>query len=131
MSSRNWVISLTSQFLSKQSARPRRNHTPLAGVEACVLEDRRLLSAAIYVGNAQYQLPAVVNDPGQVLFTGGTAKGQDWGALPQKLLTFTNNSTDQHTIYPFLYSPNTSATRRMERTFWACPLASPSPSLFH
>ncbi len=106
MSSRNWLISLTSQLLPKNSARRRRNHTLLGGLEACVLEERRLLSAAIYVGNTQYQLPSVVNDPSQVLFTGGAAKGQDWGALPQKLLTFTNNSADKHTIYPFLYSPN-------------------------
>src|SRR5262245_1568040 len=104
---RNWLTWVRRPFLSHKSARRRPHPTLLAAVQVCVLEDRRLLSGGtINVGNVAYQLNAVVNDPSQVLFTGGTAKGQDWGTVPQKQITFTNNSTDKQTIYPFLYSPN-------------------------
>jgi hypothetical protein len=77
-------------------------------LEVAALEDRRLLSGAtFYVGTNSYQVSTVVNDPSQLMFMGGTAKGQDWGAVPTKTFTFTNNSTISHqTIYPFLYSPN-------------------------
>jgi hypothetical protein len=77
-------------------------------LEVAMLEDRRLLSGATFnVGTNAYQVSTVVNDPSQLMFMGGTAKGQDWGAVPTKTFTFTNNSTVSHqTIYPFLYTPN-------------------------
>src|SRR5262249_50721932 len=106
MTRNNWLTWVRRPFLSQTSAR-RRHPTLLGSVQVCVLEERRLLSGAtINVGNQQYQLATVVNDPNQVLFMGGVAKGQDWGTVPQKQITFTNNSSDKQTIYPFLYSPN-------------------------
>lgn len=93
----------------KKQPKPRRRAAVQPRLEA--LEDRCLPNGApaatIYVGDKSYDIATVVNDPGQVLFMGGQAKGQDWGQVPQKTITFTNNAGDKSTIYPFLYSPNT------------------------
>jgi hypothetical protein len=108
MSRTNWLSRLTNRSRSPKGARPRRHRAPLGAVRDWLLEDRILMSATIFVGTNSYQVPTV-NSPTQVLFLGGTAKGQNWGTVPRKLLTFTNNSTDKQTIYPFLYSPNNEA----------------------
>ena len=46
------------------------------------------------------------------MFLGGTSPltgDIDWGTVPTKSVTFTNNSNNKQTIYPFLYSPNNTA----------------------
>src|SRR5262245_17457441 len=109
MSRTNWLSWLTNRSRSQKSARqcrPACSRVPLGNLRDWLLEDRCLPSTStIFVGNNSYQL-TTIDDPTQVLFLGGMAKGVDWGTVPQKLLTFTNNSTDKQTIYPFLYSPN-------------------------
>jgi len=107
MSRTNWLSWLTNRPRSQKSAR--RRHMPLGHLRDWLLEDRCLPSTStIFVGNDSFQL-TTIDDPTQVLFLGGTAKGVNWGTVPQKLLTFTNNSADHQTIYPFLYSPNDTA----------------------
>jgi hypothetical protein len=119
MSRTNWLSRLTNRSRSQKNIhgrRPAYRRRPLGNVRDWLLEDRCLPSGSalplaapttstIFVGNNSYQL-TTIDDPTQVLFLGGTAKGVDWGTVPQKLLTFTNNSADHQTIYPFLYSPN-------------------------
>ncbi len=59
-----------------------------------------------------YTLKNVAANPAAVMFMGGTSPntpGVDWGTVPTKSFTFTNNSNNKETIYPFLYSPNNTA----------------------
>ncbi len=101
--------------------------------EFSVLEDRCLMSrghlahhgakaadqSTIYVankdgtpGDQSYKLQNVKSNPGDVIFLGGTSPntpGVDWGTVPTKSFTFTNNSNNKDTIYPFLYAPNNTA----------------------
>jgi hypothetical protein len=96
---------LRRRLHSSSSARlgqRRGSHSAL--LEVTLLEDRCVL-APIYVGTNVYQV-TTVSDASKVLFMGGTAKGQNWGTMPQKELTLFNNSSDKQTIFPFLYSPN-------------------------
>src|SRR6185437_2212267 len=48
---------------------------------------------------------------GKVIYMGGPSNtdGFNFGTVPQKLVTFTNDSSNKQTIYPFLYSPNAEA----------------------
>ena len=72
--------------------------------------------STIYVANragtsliGPYTLQNVAANAGAVTFLGGTnpnTGSYNWGNVPQKLVTFTNNSNNHQTIYPFLYSPN-------------------------
>ena len=101
--------------------------------EFSVLEERCLMSrgltahhdvkdasqSTIYVANKDgtpgdqpYTLQHVAANAGDVMFLGGTSPntpGVDWGTVPTKTFTFTNNSNNKDTIYPFLYSPNNTA----------------------
>jgi hypothetical protein len=114
-----WRSWMKRRLLSKKR-HPRRSVNPLSGLQEWLLEDRCLLSGGlvaspnvgpqsqvIYVGTNPYQI-TTVSKASDVLFLGGTANGQDWGDVPQKLFTITNNSSDKQTIYPFLYTPNNS-----------------------
>ena len=52
-----------------------------------------------------YTLKNVAANPAAVMFMGGTSPntpGVDWGTVPTKSFTFTNNSNNKQTIYPFL-----------------------------
>jgi hypothetical protein len=115
---------------SKKAARRRRPVNLLSGLQNWLLEDRCLMSRAvvphrdvraasqstIYVANragtsliGPYTLQNVAANAGAVTFLGGTnpnTGSYNWGNVPQKLVTFTNNSNNHQTIYPFLYSPN-------------------------
>jgi hypothetical protein len=113
--------------------RRRVNRRLQVAAEFTLLEDRCLMSGVhvashkvklanqttIYVASKQstgtligpYTLQNPAANPGNVIFMGGTSPntpGVDWGNVPMKLVTFTNNSSNQQTIYPFLYSPNNS-----------------------
>ena len=72
--------------------------------------------STIYVANradssliGPYTLQNPAASAGSVIFLGGTNPNTgsfDWGNVPSKLVTFKNDSNNQQTIYPFLYSPN-------------------------
>lgn len=119
MSFTRWLSAMQRRFNSQIPAR-RRRVNPLSGIHDWLLEDRCLMSSqTIYVATTPssgtpfgpYTLTneqATLGPP--LIFVGGTAKGQDWGTVPTKSFTFTNNGADnttKQTIYPFLYSPNT------------------------
>ncbi len=125
------VLNLHSRSNSANRARRRRvDRKWQVADEISVLEERCLMSrtilahhkvnapsqSTIYVASENgkstigpYTLSNVAADPGAVIFLGGTnpnTPGVDWGTVPQKSVTFTNNSNNHETIYPFLYSPN-------------------------
>ena len=130
MSSIRWLSSLQRSLHYKKAARRRHRVNPLSGLKNWLLEDRCLMSRAIlphhdvkaasqstiYVANragdaliGPYTLQNVAANAGAVIFLGGTnpnTGSYNWGNVPQKLVTFTNNSNNHETIYPFLYSPN-------------------------
>src|SRR5262249_39088632 len=81
----NWLSWLTNRSRSQKIPRPRRpayRRVPLGALRDWLLEDRCLPSTStIFVGNNSFQL-TTIDDPTQVLFLGGTAKGVDWGTVP-------------------------------------------------
>lgn len=130
MARTNWLSWLKNRSHSQKYA-PRRRQTSmlLGGVRDWLLEDRCLLSAAltpspnlnvidqtkIYVAGANNGLPYTLTNAaagaGKVIYLGGSSNtdGFNFGTVPQKLVTFTNDSSNKQTIYPFLYSPNAEA----------------------
>jgi len=130
MSPARWLSSVQRPLHSKKAAIRRHRVNPLSGLQNWLLEDRCLMSrailphrdvkapsqATIYVANragdstiGPYTLQNVAANAGAVIFLGGTnpnTGSYNWGNVPQKLVTFTNNSNNHQTIYPFLYSPN-------------------------
>jgi hypothetical protein len=124
MSFPRWLSSLQRRIRSQKSSPRRRNPVLLGSVRDWFLEDRCLLSGGpqtttpladpsqttIYVaGNPnEYKLNTVA-DPKSVIFLGGTSPNTgdfQWGTVPTKLVTITNNSSTHQTIYPFLYDHN-------------------------
>jgi hypothetical protein len=126
MSRTNWLSWLKNRSRSQNFGRRRRNSVLLGGIRDWLLEDRCLLNGAtmptvtvndqpqptsIYVGNNQYYITNnVKTNANDVLLISGTglASGSyNWGTVPQKLFTFTNNNPKGGaTIYPFLYDAN-------------------------
>jgi hypothetical protein len=125
------LSSVPRRSRSKQPARRRHSANPVSGIQTWMLEERLLLSRAhllgrpldapsqttVYVANADgkgtvgpYTLTKPAANPGSVIFLGGTSPNtpdMDWGDVPTKTITFTNNSNTHQTIYPFLYTANT------------------------
>ncbi len=125
-------LSLRLRFKNRAGLRRRRSERRWqAEAQVSLLEDRCLMSrgllahpklkeppsqSTIYVadkdGNPStlsYTLDHVASNAGAVIFLGGTSPntpGVDWGTVPTKSVTFTNDSNNKETIYPFLYSPN-------------------------
>src|SRR5262245_14191309 len=84
----------------KKSA-PRRLVRRLSGVEDCQLEERCLLSSDLLS-----MPPATTSDLSDLFFLGDmTISGQHFGSVPDKFLTFTNNSPQA--VYPYFRNPNT------------------------
>jgi hypothetical protein len=126
MSFNRWLSSAQRRLHSKKLARRRHPFDPVSGLQNWLLEDRCLMSRAIlphrnlkeanqsivYVATRSgdstlgpYTLQNVAANPGAVIFLGGTSPntpGENWGTVPQKLVTFTNNSNNKETIYPFI-----------------------------
>jgi hypothetical protein len=133
MSFTRWMSSAQRPLHSRKPARRRHPVNPLSGHQNWLLEDRCLMSRAvlahrnvkeasqstIYVASRDgdstlgpYTLENVAANAGAVIFLGGTSPntpGVDWGTVPTKSVTFTNNSNNKETIYPFVYSPNNAA----------------------
>ncbi len=130
MSFTRWLSSAQRPLRSKRIARRRHPVSPVSGLHNWLLEDRCLMSRAIlphrdvkeasqsmiYVATRSgdstlgpYTLQNVAANAAAVIFLGGTnpnTGGYNWGTVPQKVVTFTNNSNNHETIYPFIYSPN-------------------------
>ncbi len=130
MSLTRWLSSAQRRLRSQKLTRRRHPVNPVSGLQNWLLEERCLLSRAIlphrdvkegsqltvYVATragdstlGPYTLQNVAADPGAVIFLGGTnpnTGSYDWGTVPEKVVTFTNNSNNHETIYPFIYSPN-------------------------
>jgi hypothetical protein len=124
------LFSAQRSLRSKKFGLRRRPVNPVSGLQNWLLEDRCLMSRAVlphrhlkeasqstvYVANragdstiGPYSLQNVAENAGAVIFLGGTNPNTgtfNWGNVPQKSVTFTNNSNNHETIYPFLYSPN-------------------------
>jgi len=131
----NSLTRLNLRLGSKNGARrPRRSSAARFASHEWMLEERLLLSRGDVVGGTladpvqtqiyvadnggapsigPYTLQHPAQNAGGVMFLGGTSPstpGKDWGTVPTKSVTFTNNSSTHQTIYPFLYSPNNNIT---------------------
>lgn len=127
----NWLSWLKNLSASQKSTDRRRRPASLGGIRDWLLEERCLLSATltpnsnlnvtdqtkIYVAGANngdpYTLTNVGSGAGKVIYLSGPSNNPKYPdanfSVSNKLVTFTNNSSNKQTIYPFLYSPNAEA----------------------